>query len=864
MVGMDGAKAKAMFPDDSGFPKPFGKYELLEQIGVGGMAEIFKARFTGIEGFEKLVVVKRILPNFASNRSFIRMLINEAKIAAALQHPNVVEIYDLGQIDKQHYIAMEFVNGRDLLKVLSRCVKRRKRIPLKLTLYVIAEICKGLAYAHSGTDPRGQPLHIVHRDVSPSNIIISYAGEVKITDFGVARARTQQSNTKAGVLKGKLGYMSPEQVMGKEVDYRSDIFALGTVLFETITLKRLFLGNADLQTLVNIRDVRIDHRLARHKYIPEPIVDVLRVALARDPAERYPSAMELHDAIVDFMYDKRLRVRPSDLARFLEALYAEDDETLEMAAPPEPEDVALAEGAAAADALSSSDEDSGAFEDDEDDEDDETASEEAPPPEPAVADEAADAPASEPGGDDVESGWRAAAAASGGLLELAEEPASPEETDEAPKPQPMKGRRNRQNKRRNPSSSAAIDVALDGADAALADLAAAGTSPGRERPSGVVSRQTGPTAEPSQPIGYESSRLRSTPGPAETPFGADARTPSAERSGLRFDIAEASDGSDELPHAVSVRLGNSAFRLRDSLGNVFGPVSFQNFVNLIRARAVTESELVSVDGGEWRAARSVPGIREIKRTLFRPEADQASFSGEVRHVEIPRLLYRIWAEKLSGKLKFRFQTTRKEIYFVDGKPRHIASSLKGELLGAHLVARKLVTPAQVQTAIQRMATTREKIGDAIVSLGYLRHHELYEAFQQLHRRKFLQVFVWNTGRFEFFRRGRPPSGVILLELDVPAVIAEGVREFFGFTELKRFFKPNYHHRIVTGGGKRPKVTVGDLRLNAQESRFSRYAHDGGVLVEILREHARVNRDALTLFRVLFLLQQMELVRFEAP
>ena len=843
---MDDAKANAMLADGSGMPRRFGKYELLERIGVGGMAEIFKARFTGIAGFEKLVVVKRILPNFASNRSFIRMLINEAKIASALQHPNVVQIFDLGQVEEQHYIAMEIVHGKDLLKVLSRCVKLRERIPLKLTLHIVAEVCKGLAYAHSGTDLQGRPLHIVHRDVSPSNVLMSFAGEVKITDFGVARARTQQRpNTRSGVLKGKLGYMSPEQVMGKEIDYRSDIFALGTVLFETITLKRLFLGKADLETLVNIRDVRIDHRLARHRYIPERVVTVLRKALSRDPGDRFVTAMDFHDAIVDFMYDKGLRVTQRDLSDFLGQLFRADTAAgRAVLAPASPEDVALARGAAEADALSDGGEEAPAFRVDDEDQ------------------------SSVPAGAEASSSTRSAPGAG---------------TDPNTSPR-GEGRGSAKM-----AASEAVDLALAGADDAadlLAFTLSASDGPAG-RPARVPAkgraddffapRSAEPEPEPdgapreaaedegpSGPVEDEPSRRQSSPGATETPFGpSEARAPSAERSGLHFELAEASEASGELPNHVLARLGGSAFRLRDSLGNIFGPVSFHNFVNLIKARALTESELVSVDGGEWRAARSVPGIREIRRSLFRPETGQPSFSGEVRHVELPRLLYRMWAEKLSGKLKFRFQTTRKEIYFLDGRPRHIASSLKGELIGSHLVARKLVTPAQIQTAIQRMTSTEEKIGDAIVSLGYLRHHELYEAFQQLHRRKFLQVFVWNTGRYEFYKRGKPPSGVILLDLDVPKVVAEGVREFFGFTELKRYFKPHYHHELVKTASKRPKVGIQDLRFNAQEARFSGQIQEGGTLVDILRTHAKVNRDALTMFRVLFLLVQMELIRFEA-
>ena len=246
----------------------FGRFELLERIGVGGMAEVWKARVAGIGGFEKILVVKKILPAFASNKTFIEMLLTEARLCAVLQHTNIVQTFENGEINGQYYIAMEYVNGYDLFKVLSRATQVGRRLPVDLCLFVAAEVAKGLAYAHNAKDTRGNPLNIIHRDVSPSNVLISESGEVKVMDFGVARAtmggNQSDGQSRAGVLKGKLGYMSPEQVTGQPFDARSDIFSLGIILYESITLKRLFLGRTDLETLVNIRDARIEHKFRKH------------------------------------------------------------------------------------------------------------------------------------------------------------------------------------------------------------------------------------------------------------------------------------------------------------------------------------------------------------------------------------------------------------------------------------------------------------------------------------------------------------------------------------------------------------------------------------------------------------------------
>ena len=221
----------------------FGKYELLEKIGAGGMAEIYRARARGVEGFEKILCVKKILPVYAKNRAFIEMLVAEAKLSSLLQHANVVQIYDLGQQEGLFYIVMEYVHGCDLLQLLTACTQRKERIPTELALFVISEVAKGLAYAHTATDRRGRPLNIIHRDVSPSNVLLSFDGDVKVVDFGVARADLEsqeedEGGKKSSALKGKLGYMSPELVTGGEIDHRSDIFALGIVLWEALTLRR--------------------------------------------------------------------------------------------------------------------------------------------------------------------------------------------------------------------------------------------------------------------------------------------------------------------------------------------------------------------------------------------------------------------------------------------------------------------------------------------------------------------------------------------------------------------------------------------------------------------------------------------------
>ncbi|MEO1339403.1 MAG: serine/threonine-protein kinase, partial [Myxococcota bacterium] len=215
-------------------PQRFGPYVILDRIGDGGMAEIFLAKMQGYSGFEKLVALKKIHPRYSRNQTFARMLIHEAKLAASLNHFNVVQVHDLGEIDGQVYIAMEYVHGKDMAAVLSNTYRRRERLPLNLALCVATEFMTGLDYAHRVRDAEGQPLGIIHRDISPQNVLISNEGEVKLTDFGIARVLASKDDAfqLPGNLHGKFGYMSPEQVKGLEIDQRSDIFSSGVVLWE--------------------------------------------------------------------------------------------------------------------------------------------------------------------------------------------------------------------------------------------------------------------------------------------------------------------------------------------------------------------------------------------------------------------------------------------------------------------------------------------------------------------------------------------------------------------------------------------------------------------------------------------------------
>jgi serine/threonine protein kinase len=303
-------------------PIPFGKYYLLERINVGGMAEVFKAKTFGVEGFERLLAVKRILPNIAEDEEFITMFIDEAKIAVQLQHANIAQIFDLGKVDESFFIALEYVHGRDLRSIFDRMRNKGDSLPIAMASYVIMQVCEGLDYAHNKRDAQGRELNLVHRDISPQNVLIGYEGEVKLIDFGIAKAAGKASKTQAGILKGKFGYMSPEQVRGLPIDRRSDIFAVGIVLYELLTGERLFIGESDFSTLEKVRNVEIMPPSSYNKKIPQELERVVLKALARDPDDRYANAIDLHDDLQSFLYSVGEFFSRKDLAAWMKKTFA--------------------------------------------------------------------------------------------------------------------------------------------------------------------------------------------------------------------------------------------------------------------------------------------------------------------------------------------------------------------------------------------------------------------------------------------------------------------------------------------------------------------------------------------------------------
>jgi serine/threonine protein kinase len=300
------------------------------------MAEVFLAKLEGIEGFERRLAIKRILPHYSKNDSFVRMFIDEARLVGHFSHPNIVQIFDFGKIDDSYYISMEYVEGINLADILTRYKAEGKSIPLEVILEVGIQACRGIDYAHKETDEEGKPLGIIHRDLTPHNILVSRKGVVKITDFGIAKASMNTHLTQAGMIKGKVPYMSPEQAMGMPLTHVSDIFAIGIVMYEMSTLRRLFEGENDFTILRKVQEAKIPSITEQNKSIPEELERIIFKALTRDRNDRYQWASEMEMELTRLKFSYGSLFQQFSLADFVRDFIAASPQHVKHAAPPPP------------------------------------------------------------------------------------------------------------------------------------------------------------------------------------------------------------------------------------------------------------------------------------------------------------------------------------------------------------------------------------------------------------------------------------------------------------------------------------------------------------------------------------------------
>jgi len=303
----------------------FGRYVLLERIASGGMAEVFRAAAVGSAGFSKMLAIKRMLPHLLTREDFVTMLVDEAKIAATLNHPNILQVLDLGEAGGQYFVAMEFVAGRTLMQVLAAALQKGVRLPQQFSLYVVAQALDGLAYAHQKTDALGAPMNIIHRDVSPQNIMVSFDGTVRLADFGIAKAAQRTTtDTAAGSIKGKPGYLAPEQITGDAIDQRVDIYAMGVVLHEMLSMRRMRRGSDDMKVLLEVFNGTYARFEETGVEVPEDVANAVYRALEPNPLHRWQTAGELARVLYDILRTAQATVGPQQVSALMGTLFPED------------------------------------------------------------------------------------------------------------------------------------------------------------------------------------------------------------------------------------------------------------------------------------------------------------------------------------------------------------------------------------------------------------------------------------------------------------------------------------------------------------------------------------------------------------
>ena len=787
------------------FPIAFGRYHLVERLAVGGMAELYLADVKGDHGFAKRVVIKRILPQLAADPHFTQMFIAEAKITARLMHPKIAQTHRLGREDGQLFIEMEYVDGLDVLAMLRECAHRRVRLPAEVSVYIMKEVLDGLDFAHRLVDDAGQPLNIVHRDISPSNVLVSRRGNVKLVDFGIAQASASEQQTKAGTLKGKYGYMSPEQVMGGQLSSRSDLFSVGVVMAEMLMGRRLFAAPNELDVLLMVRDVDLG-RLERYgSHIPPELDALLRHALKKDPGDRFASAAEMREALDEWLFQSRLRIAAGRIGELVESLYEDahqrrraglDDMGVADVAPQGPP----LPDAAGQVAVSATGTDPGL-----------AAS-------PAMDGEIDGIPAGHShvlGGSDMLSQEE---------IELAAPAVSLRKSDTQPDPQP-----DPQSKREPPDDELALDEEVD------IDL------------SGFDSRSTIETPPPSTGTTIETPPLKSDTHPrwqrAASRFGRRIAARRSEVGGI----------TDSIPiiHVDEQSTGVRYPTIRDAVVSV-SPESRDP-----SARDFDDSGVpgLMAEAQDIRSgAARMPTLAEIALSPIPvpPTLDEISETpaqqGDLSETSPIRMLFELISTRAGGLLVVSVGGIRKEIYFRTGIPIYVSSNMASELFGAYLVGEGAVSSGELDMALAMMPHFGGKLGDTLVGLGLMKPLDVFRLLTRQIRHKLVDVCTWSKGSYTWYPNRENSREAFPIDLDPYEVLGAGalaLRDDFLWKWSESL------HGMRPRAAERPHIRPEQLKLG-RIGRDILNMLDGRASVSDLLARRPGNDERVQLLRILFL------------
>jgi len=701
------------------FPVGFGRYQLVERLALGGMAEVFLATAPGEHGFQKKVVIKRLLPHLVVDPTYNAMFIDEAKLTARLVHPKIAATHELGKVDDALYIAMEYVDGIDVLALLREFAARRRKVDPQLAAWIAHEVLDALDYAHSLTEEDGRRLGVVHRDISPSNVLLSVRGDVKLVDFGIARAvdPDRAHKSKSGTLKGKYGYMSPEQVIEQPLDARSDLFSVGVVLAELLTGRRLFAAANELDVLLMVRDAKLS-RFDKYGVGIEPnLAEIVRKALKKPVDERWQSAAQFRDAIGEWLFDNRFRVTPKAVADVVtelrEAVIARrtkaDEPEIAVSRAPS-EDAApqiVVEGETSMPVISLSYEG---------------------PPDKAAS-------ASEP-------------VVSGRPISVSDLAAAVPRTVT-----PVKSSARAETV---PARPAGMGTPVQGVP----------TKP----PVVETRRQSEPklrvsTEERSHPKSYDPVRPSSLRAVEDSPSGvievpiADTISAAVEAITLpEVDLSGRTETVDEIGER-RIAHGSADAPSEDSAMRAFEDLTERPQSLKSSMRPVTEEE----------ALRKKPPTPPTLADIAEAPDDAGDFS-----VTSPlRVMFRLMTARATGLLVVAVGGIKKEIYVRDGQPEYVSSNVASELFGNYLVTKGVLSDGELAMALAMMPHYGGKLGDTLVGLGLLKPLEVFRHLTRQVRTKIIDVCTWNKGSFGWYAGRENPREAFPLDFNAFEILGAG-------------------------------------------------------------------------------------------
>jgi serine/threonine protein kinase len=708
------------------FPVSFGRYTLVERLAMGGMAELFIATAPGEHGFRKRVVIKRLLSRLGSDDTYKNMFIDEAKLTARLVHPKIAQTFELGRVDDDLFIAMELVDGIDVLALLREFAGRRRRVEPQLAAWIAHEVLDALDYAHNATDENGGALGIVHRDISPSNVLLSSRGDVKLVDFGIARAQDpdRAHKSKVGTLKGKYGYMSPEQVIELPLDGRSDVFSVGVVLAELLTGRRLFSAANELDVLLMVRDAKLSRFDKYGSDIEHGLQGIVRKALKKSVDERYASAAAFRDAISEWLFEHRHRMTNKIVA----------DVVADLAPAVLARRASGGAGEPHADPITSVGEVA-----------------ELRPPSASESDGAPQAmidPA-----DEISMPMISVSYEEEGKQPLRSTVTPPPASPPPASPPAM-----------SPSELAALDPPTQGSASKRAE-----TVPGR--PPQVI--QIPPARQKIQErVTNVSSRseivkrsIGSTPPPLANPVPAYV-SDASDRSGMvEVPIADSISAAVEaamVPGATSRRSHHAAAR----------PPESDEELQMRAFDDPTEEPPraleVAIPSAEELARKKPPTPPALSDIAEAPD-DAGDFSA----TSPLRVLFRLMTARSTGLLVVTIGGIKKDIYVRDGQPEYVSSNVASELFGNYLVTKGVLSDGELAMALAMMPHYGGKLGDTLVGLGLLKPLEVFRHLTRQVRTKIIDVCTWNKGGFAWYGGRENPREAFPLDFNAFEILGAG-------------------------------------------------------------------------------------------